>query len=358
MGEHVRCSFRALRSVGVSPGLVDLYSMNHPEADARAEFAASAADSRRAINVYHINGDEVEQALATLAYKPGPESSYDIIYPAWELARYPLEWARQLERFDEIWALSTFIQRALEKVVARPVIHMPLACEVILSRFVGRRWFGIPEPSYAFLFFFDLRSYSARKNPDAVIAAFRKLMARRPRAHCTLVLKINSADLAPQAFAELQATLADLREKVVLIDRTLTDNEVKNLVRCCDCFVSLHRAEGFGRGLSEAMYLGKPVITTGYSGNMDFTTADNALLVDYRLVPVEPGQYPHWEGQVWADPDVEHAAHLMMRLSDEPESGMHLGRHAAFVIKRLFSYRATGVRYVERLREIRARGST
>jgi len=357
MGEHVRCTFRALRSVGLRPALVDIYGLNEPEPDADEELASFLAPTTSALNIFHINGDEIEQALATLAHRPGPAKAYNVIYPAWELARYPREWARQLEVFDEVWAPSKFIMDSIRTTVSRPIVHMPLACEVIVSYFVGRRWFGIPESAFAFLFFFDLRSYISRKNPGAVVAAFRQLIATSRHADATLVLKVNGAEAAPEHLAQLRESLADLREHVVLIDRTLTDNEAKNLVRCCDCFLSLHRSEGFGRGLCEAMALGKPVIGTGYSGNLDFMNESNALLVNYRLVPVAAGEYPHWEEQIWAEPDIPHATECMRRLLSDPTLGYTLGVRAQEHIRRFFSYRAAGVRYVDRLREIAGRRS-
>jgi len=355
MGEHVRCTFRAMRSVGVNPALVDIYGMNIPEADLLAEFSVQQAQKTREINIYHINGDEVDQALATLADRSGAQQSYDIVYPAWELARYPLEWAQHLNRFDEVWAPSRFIEKSLAAAVDSPVYHMPLACEVILSGFRGRRWFGIPESSYAFLFFFDVRSYATRKNPEGVVSAFRRMLELRPLAETVLVLKVNGAELAPDALTCLRRSLADIAERVVLIDATLTDNETKNLVRCCDCFVSLHRSEGFGRGLIEAMYLGKPVIGTAYSGNMDFMDSDNSLPVSYRMQPLVAGDYPHWEGQAWADPDLEQAATWMAALIDDPRQGYAIGRRAADSVRRNFSYRASGRRYLERLCSIMRR---
>lgn len=357
MGEHVRCSFRAMRSVGLTPALVDVYGLVEPEAGLRTEIAPYLASGSGQINVFHLNGDEIEQSLATLAARHSASGEYNIVYPAWELARYPPEWARQLERFDEVWAPSRFIQDALVAAVRRPVLHMPLACEVILSDFLGRRWFGIPESAYAFLFFFDVRSYATRKNPQGVLDAFRRLLALRPRAAVALVLKVNGADMAPEAMGELRDSLGELGDRVVLIERTLGDNEVKNLVRCCDSFVSLHRAEGFGRGLIEAMYLGKPVIGTGYSGNMDFMDHGNSLPVDFRLVPLADGDYPHWQEQVWAEPDTGQAAGFMARLVDDPQAGRALGRKAAISVRRDFSYRAAGVRYLERLRDIAMQGA-
>ena len=351
-GEDVRCTFRALRSAGVTPALLDIYGMCEPEPELRAELEPCMSRTGRRVNVFHINGDEIEQALATLEGRRAIADAYNIVYPAWELARYPRQWAEQIERFDEVWAPSRFVQSSLQTTVSRPVLYMPLASEVILYAFLGRRWFGIPESDYAFLFFFDLRSYATRKNPGGVVEAFRKLLALRPRASAVLVLKVNGAELAPEAMRELREAVADLGDRVVLIEGTLSDNAAKNLVRCCDCFVSLHRAEGFGRGLIEAMYLGKPVIGTAYSGNMDFMDQDNSLPVSFRLQPLVEGDYPHWQEQVWADPDVDRAAGMMAGLVDDPESGRALGRRAAISVRRSFSYRACGVRYLDRLREV------
>lgn len=351
-GEDVRCSFRALRSVGVSPGLLDLYALNPPEPTAQDEFGDFLVSNTSRVNIFHINGDEVEPALAALGGRSGSTVAINVVYPAWELARYPEPWARQLDRFDEVWAPSRFIEAAVRGAVTKPVVRMPLSTEVILSSFLGRRWFGIPESAYAFLFFFDIRSYASRKNPEAVLSAFRRAVARRPYADCALVLKLHGGEAASVVAGELRQAVAEMRDRVVLIDRTMTDNEVKNLVRCCDCFVSLHRAEGFGRGLIEAMYLGKPVIGTAYSGNMDFMHADNSFLVDYRLVPVGEDQYPHGQAQLWAEPDEAQAADLIVGLLDSPGLGVRVGHRAALDIRTRFSYRAVGVKMLERIGQL------
>ena len=129
---------------------------------------------------------------------------------------------------------------------------------------------------------------------------------------------------------------------------------MKNLVRCCDCFVSLHRSEGFGRGMAEAMYLGKPVIGTGYSGNLDFMNEENACLVRYKLKDVEEGQYPYGEGQVWAEPDMDHAMYLMQKLLADRDYGRKLGSVASRHMRQFFSYRAIGLRYQGRIESIRS----
>ncbi|MDP1697940.1 MAG: glycosyltransferase family 4 protein [Xanthomonadaceae bacterium] len=350
-GEDVRCSFRALRAVALRPSVLDLYGHQRPDADAEAEFGPFLTARPGAINIFHLNGDEVRLAFATLTGTL-PEHAYNIVYPAWELAKYPPEWAQQLDRFDEIWAPSSFIKNALLPAVQKPVVHMPLACEVVLSAFRSRRYFGIPEAAYAFLFFFDFRSFATRKNPQAAIRAFAKLCQLRPSANTCLVIKVHGAEAAPDALAELQRNLAQWRGRVVLINQQMDDNDTKNLLRCCDCFVSLHRSEGFGRGLAEAMYLGKPVIATRYSGNLDFMDERTAYLVEHTLVPVQPGEYPHAEGQQWADADVEQAADYMAALVDDPARGYAIGRNASCLIRTQIGWRASGMRYRERIEVI------
>lgn len=350
-GEDVRCTYRALRNVAFQPGIVDIYSFDKPEEEALKEFSGACSNRLSNINVFHLNGDEVQPSLVHLGYALS-SNAYNIVYPAWELARYPNEWVIQLDKFDEIWAPSRFIQTALESVCSKPVIHMPLACEVVLSSFYSRRYFGIPEAKYVFLFFFDVRSYIQRKNPDAVVEAFRRLLSGKNNAKVKLVLKINGSDLAPQAMSELKEKLKDITNNVIILDHLMSDNEVKNLIRCCNCFISLHRSEGFGRGIAEAMHLGKPVIATAYSGNMDFMTSNTSLEVGYQLISVGDGEYPHWKDQVWAEADVEQAVKYMKEVIYNPEKAAELGRKASIHIRTKFGYRARGLAYLERFESI------
>lgn len=351
MGEHVRCTYRAMRSVAMRPAVTDIYKLVPPDTDEIKEFASVCTDRPSDINIFHINGNEVEQSLAHLGAK-NRWNGYKIIYPAWELSRYPKEWAVQLDYFDEIWAPSWFIKESIGSACRKPVIHMPLASEVVLTSLLSRRYFGIPEMDYIFLFFFDVRSFATRKNPHAVIDSFRRLLAARPYAKVKLILKVNGAEMAPDVMRQLHESLEDLTSRVIVLRQLMTDNEVKNLVRCCDCFVSLHRSEGFGRGLSEAMALGKPVIATGYSGNMEFMNPEVSFPVAYKLIPLREAEYPHWESQVWADADVEMAVHHMIGLIDEPEAGRVLGKKARLHIQKNFCYSTIGRNYRERLEKI------
>lgn len=349
-GEDIRCSYRALRSVAVNAGLLDVFSSCPPDKDDAAEFSASLVDKPGAVNIFHLNGDEIENAASALGGLP--RSGYNIVYPAWELACYPQPWAAQLDRFDEIWAPSKFIAESLCDVVHKPVHEMSLASEVMLTSLLNRRFFGVPHSAYTFLFFFDFRSYRSRKNPEAVIAAFRRLRDMRPNADVCLVIKVSGSSHAPEEVEQLKRDMAEFRERAVILDRVMSDNQIKNLIRSCDCFISLHRSEGFGRGLAEAMYLEKPVIATAYSGNMDFMNSSTAMLVDYGLIPVGEGEYPYYENQVWADANTEQAADHMAFLVDNRTEGTRLGKRASLEVRSAIGYRPSGLRYKHRIESI------
>jgi glycosyltransferase involved in cell wall biosynthesis len=348
-GRAARVTFAAFRSVGIDTRVRDAWQFLEPEDAQVVSIVPFLTTTYSAMNIFHINGDEVAPVLERIGPLP---PGYNIIVPFWELPRYPAEWACQLQRFDEVWAGSHYLRRSIAAAVDRPVVHMPLATEIALDTFRGRRWFGIAENSYAFLFFFDGRSYIERKNPQAVVDCFRRLLASRPWARTCLVIKVHRVEAEFAEVREFLAGLADLRERVVVLEATMPEVEVHNLIRCCDAFVSLHRAEGFGHGLAEAMYLGRPVIGTGYSGNMDFMTPENSIPIGYRLIPVASGSYPHAEDQHWADPDLDEAVMHMIRLLDDPAAGRALGRTASRCIRTAFSYRASGLRYKRRLGEI------
>lgn len=324
-----------------------MWGETQPDPVHAAVLAPHASRDFGDFNVYHLNGDEVEAALDHLGGLP--RGGRHAIYPMWELPRYPELWARQLERFDEVWAGSQFIADAIKPAVSVPVFHMPLATQMHLVAPTSRRYFGIPESAYAFLFFFDLRSYVERKNPYAVLEAFRRFLKRRPWAQACLVVKVHGMANAPEAGEELRRRANEIDPRLLLIDRQLDEDEVHALIYNCDAYLSLHRAEGYGLGLAEAMCLGKPVIGTAYSGNMDFMNSDVARLVPSQLIPVAENSYPYWEGQTWAEPSIESAVRWMVKLYDDPEGGRHLGRKARAHMQAHFSFRAAGLRYIARV---------
>lgn len=347
-GEDVRSAFRAFRAAGVSAPVLDIYKMYEPW----SEFSDSLTTSlSQDINIFFINGDEVEPVIKHLGGSL-PAGSYNIVAPVWELSIYPEAWAKQLERFDEIWVASTFNLHSIQSCVSKPVHYIPWSSQVDIVSFLGRQYFGIPEGAYIFLFAFDFLSSIHRKNPYAVLKAFEKLVRAHPQHDSYLVLKLNHSQQKPEEYQHFLSCIEEFKDRIVIIDKTLSDNEMKNLIRCSDCFISLHRSEGFGRGLSEAMYLGKPTIATGYSGNTDFMSSENSFLVNYQLVPVETDAYPYGENQFWSEANIDQAFNYMLKLLSNPKLGFNIGKKASKNVRKTLSYSTIGEKYREYITHI------
>jgi glycosyltransferase involved in cell wall biosynthesis len=352
MGEHVRLSAAAcsaadipfdIRNVQGDYG-VHLANM-HQDFLFREKISRTGA--YRA-NIFHINADEMFNAQIHLG-KDLFMDRYNIGYWAWELSQFPDAWSSAFHLVDEIWAPSRFIEQAIAQNTSLPVIRMPLAVDFPEPQGVRRESFGLPADRFLFLFFFDFTSYVHRKNPQAAIQSFLRAFPDPSDTRAGLVIKMNGMHLRPQEYQTFLHSIECEDPRIILMDNVLTDRDTKGLVSVCDAFLSLHRSEGFGRGLAEAMYLGKPVIATGYSGNLDFTNHQNACLVDYTLVPVKDQEYPFGAGQKWAEPDLDHAVWYMRRLLQEPQYGRTLGQQASDTIKTYHSPQAIGARYRARL---------
>jgi len=352
IGENIRLSATACSAAEVPFGIRSVYGEHGVHvADVHQDFLFMDKISRNGVyraNVFHLNADEMVNAQKILGEDLFADR-YNIGYWSWELSQFPDAWRSSLHLVDEVWAPSRFIEQAIAHKTSLPVIRMPLAVEFPEPHGVRRETFGLPEDSFLFLFFFDFTSYVHRKNPQAAIRAFLQAFPDSSDTRVGLVIKMNGTGLRPKEYHTFLQSIEDEDPRIILMDKVLTDRETKSLVKLCDCFLSLHRSEGFGRGLAEAMYLGKPVIATGYSGNLDFTNEHNACLVDYRLIPVGEHEYPFATGQKWADPDIEHAVWFMKRVVNEPHYAQTLGQHAADFIKTYHSSKAVGAKYRERL---------
>jgi glycosyltransferase involved in cell wall biosynthesis len=214
----------------------------------------------------------------------------------------------------------------------------------------GRRHFGLPEESYLFLFTFDVSSQLGRKNPLGLVRAFRRAFPS-PQG-VALVLKLTNAEYDRAAVRVLQDEAAEAG--ATLLAGYMSREELGSLMHCADCYVSLHRSEGYGIGIAEALALGKPVIATGYSGNADLMTPENSYPVNYRLVPVDRDHGPYLRGYRWAEPDLEHAAALMRQVAGNRAESAARGRLAARQIADTRTAAVTGARARKRLEEIRS----
>jgi glycosyltransferase involved in cell wall biosynthesis len=271
-----------------------------------------------------------------------------IAYWYWELEELPAEWHEDMQWPDEVWAPTSYLQKTYEKAVNCPVVTMLPGVTIPKFTVKPRSYFGIPEDRTVFLFSFDMNSIPMRKNPEAVIAAFRQAFRHDDKAH--LVLKVSRGENKPRELAALRE-LADAGN-IQILNETLTRSDTLALLNCADSYVSLHRAEGLGLGLAESMLLGKPVIATAYSGNMDFMNADVAHLVNYQKVPITADIPPYPKGAMWADADVPHAVELLRTIHRDPEAARDMGARAKAHVEQVLSPRAFGERMLARLREL------
>jgi glycosyltransferase involved in cell wall biosynthesis len=277
---------------------------------------------------------------------------YRILVPFWELSNLPDAWLPAIDAVHEVWAPTRFIQMTLAKKVRKPVLRMPLMLDFERPARVERRQFGLPPRTFLFFFAFDYLSFLERKNPIAVVNAFKRAFRANgctPAVH--LVLKTMNGDVVPDAGRTMRETLREDPD-ISLIEKTLTREETLALIAACDAVVSLHRSEGLGLLVAEAMVLGKPVIATDYSATTELVTPDTGWPVDYCLTPVREGMYPFHEGQVWADADIDHAAWQMRRVGDDQPGVERRVAAARALISREYGIEAVAARQLARLRTI------
>lgn len=258
----------------------------------------------------------------------------------WELDRLPREWVRWAALMDEIWVSSHFVHAIFTRALpGKPVRYVPLPVPEPVPSAAGRADFGLEAGRFTVLVAFDLSSGVVRKNPEGAIAAFRRAFpdSGPDPGQAQLVLKVGGAERHPDLLERLRRLTAAM-PNVHIIDRPLSGGDVAALLRCADVLLSLHRSEGFGLFIAEAMWLGTPVVATGWSGVLDMLDAENAMLVRCDKVPVRPSDYP-WvpPGAQWAEPDVEHAAQCLRLLAADPELRRRLGARARQRAERQFS---------------------
>lgn len=309
-----------------------------------------APSCRFAINCLCINPDLLYRLPRWLRYQEWGRC-YNIGYWFWELPDFPKTWRYAAKIVDEVWVNTEYVASAMRQACAC-VVKLPFSVEFDLpSDALNRNYFCLNRYDFLFLFSYDLRSVSARKNPGAVLEAFLKAFPLNGDSGVGLIVKSVNGHLAPkELFALREKFQGDPR--ITILDRQLSTEEMRALIRCSDCYVSLHRAEGLGLGMAEAMYLGKPVIATAYSGNMEFMNHENSCLVPYNLVAVKPEEYPNAEGQVWADPDVDAAALEMRKIFEQPAFAASIGKNAAAYMREHHSQAVAGSAVAQRLSEI------
>jgi glycosyltransferase involved in cell wall biosynthesis len=346
MGEAARGSIRSLEAAGIPVALNNVVSRLRKQDLSYA--GAFVRDNPHPFNLVHLNADNMgwfaaDQGRAYFRHR------YTIGYWFWELSEFREEWIPFFGFVDEVWAASEFMREAFAARSPVPVVRMPLPIVLPTIPAFGRSHFRIPAIGAVFLYMFDVSSQAERKNPFGAIRAFRKAAFERDEA--VLVLKFTNAEYDRDAVRRLHEESAGLN--VVLLDGYMDRDELWALVNAADCYLSPHRSEGFGLTILESMRLGKPVIATAYSGNMDFMTEDNSFPLSYRLVQLERDYGPYMRGASWADPDLDEAARLMRLVVDHPDIARARGERARTQIAQERDPAVTGAILRQRLKAIR-----
>jgi len=301
-----------------------------------------------AVNLICVNADMVSD-FAERASGGLLERRYSIGLWFWEVSTFPERSHTAFDYLDEVWGASRHITDAIEAVSPIPVSRVRLPVVPTPPATVTRSELGLPE-GFCFLFVFDHHSILERKNPLGLVESFTR--AFPPGSGASLVLKSINAEQYPENRDRVRSAAAE-HPDIHIIDRYVTAAEKSAMIASCDCYVSLHRSEGFGLTLAEAMYFGRPVIGTGYSGNLDFMTADNSYLVDHTMRAIGPGSDPYPAEGEWADPDLDHATHLMRAVFEDRDAAAERGIRGATDIQQSHSPHAAGESAERRLEEIR-----
>jgi glycosyltransferase involved in cell wall biosynthesis len=269
---------------------------------------------------------------------------------AWELPRFPERWYDRFAYYDEIWVTTSFIANTLAPISPVPVVRIPpvLRGDTNGRRAVGRRLLGARADEFVFLFVFDFHSHLARKNPMAAIDAFKA--AFQPPAAARLVIKCVNAESDTAGLAAMQERARG--HAITIYSGYWSARQMRDLMAACDAYISLHRSEGTGLTITDAMALGKPVIATGWSGNMDFMNVANSFPVRYRLVEITENVGPYRRGESWAEPSIEHAAELMRWVSSHRDEATARGQVARQEIATAYSEAAVAALIQQRLQVI------
>jgi glycosyltransferase involved in cell wall biosynthesis len=321
LGEGARLCLDALRTLGWDAGHLDVSRLFLREDLPIAPPGPAAKAGEGGTLILHVNGPYLPY-VATRLGRRFLAGRRIIGYWSWELPVMGPDWRRGLSLVHEIWVPSQFNADSLPTDIKVPVKVMPHPMEAKGAVRVRGR-FGLQEDKFIVLAAFDMGSTYGRKNPRASVAAFRRAFGDDP--NCLMVLKVGNAADAGWAMADLKDAIQGM-SNVRLMQETLSRADMTALVASADVVLSLHRAEGFGLLMAEAMLHGVPAVATGWSGNVDFMTPDDSGLVKYTLVPVDDPQGTYTvPGTQWAEADVGDAAAWLKRLYDDPEFRRQLG---------------------------------
>jgi glycosyltransferase involved in cell wall biosynthesis len=301
---------------------------------------------KHGVNLFQFSARWVPHYFSRLG-KKSLDNFYNIGYWFCEVPHIPDNWAHQMEYFDEIWTSSSFCANAFSRSARIPVNKIPLHIEARdITKRIASRIAGGNEFNFNFLTIFNVYSDAERKNALFTIRAF--LNAYEKNKNIRLIVKVSNLEHDPILVDKLSA-IRQQHKNIEIIDGYVETEKVQALYEKADAYVSLHRAEGFGLTISDAMSRGIPVITTGYSGNMEFCQPDDTRLVSYSLRTVGHERLRYRSDDVWAEPDMTDAVLAFKEVVTEHSKWLRKADLARARISKYFSGSAVSSLMRERL---------
>lgn len=360
LGQATRLSQKAMEHTGLSVNAVD-FGLDNPAPEGFSKVGVLSDYKRAKINLIHLNAESIPLAFA---YEPDVFSdAYNIGYFFWEVNTPASCHYLGMEMLDEIWVSTEYGVSIYKPEAGKPVTNVGMCFEEVpdLNResardFVTRR-FRFSGDEFVFLVTFDSYSFVQRKNPAGVLMAFQKAFSGVDNVR--LIIKTqNRDDVSDPTQARIWKqvdAVVDRDNRIQVMNETLVYEDLLRLKKGSDCYISLHKSEGWGFGMIEAMNLKVPVVCTAYSGNLEFCNNDTAWMVDYKEAVLTDDDYIFVRrGQVWAEPDVDDAAAKMRAVYEDADARNTKVEAAWSYVQTHFAPKAVSVRYEERLREILA----
>jgi glycosyltransferase involved in cell wall biosynthesis len=337
LGELARLLHDAYVRRGIEVYGIDLTQSFRQGADVQFGFTDGRAHRGPGTIILVVNAPFVPLALLILGRR-FLEHKWRVGYWAWELPALPPEWSAGAEFVNEIWAISGYSARAMEAGLGRPVhvVLPPIAAPAMALRAAAA---GCPLQSsadFVVLVAFNMASSFARKNPLAAIAAYQEAFGHDPGT--LLLVKIAH----PKAYPAGARAIADAcrgYRNIEVLDSLYSSDALVRLLAGADVLLSLHRAEGLGLLFAQAMHLGKSIVATGWSGNLEILNSDNAWLVPAALVRARDPQGTYdWPDMQWADPSVPDAARILRQIRSQPALRDQKGEQAQADARRSFDH--------------------
>lgn len=343
MGESVRILAKAVQTVTDSHALI---SVSPPPA---AMAQPRLSPPRYDVNIIHINPPELPFLFDELGGSFW-DGHYNIGFWLWELEEFPPAWRLAFNIFNELWTPSDFISRCLRQSTDLPVTTMPYGLDPDYDPACDRNFFKLPADKFLFLTAADGFSIMERKNPLGAVRAYARAFQPTDTG-VGLVVKVRNA---PPSLLDQIKTILNGYPNIFYLMEDMNKRQVNSLIKNVDVFVSLHRAEGFGLVLAEAMFLGTPCVATSWSANTEFMDQDTACLVDAKPVVIERTIGPYRKGQYWAEPDVDQAGEYMRRLYLDPSYRQALSTQAQRDIRQKLNFQTMAQKIERRLAQIRS----